>query len=55
MMRIHQICSPLSRLGAVKMQKSPNQTGCTEPRNPSQLYIGHHWRGVGEPGRYTPI
>jgi hypothetical protein len=30
---------------------SAQQTGCTESRDRAAVAFGHHWRGIGEPGR----
>jgi hypothetical protein len=32
---------------------SPNKLAAPNPAIASQLPVGHHWRGIGEPDRWT--
>jgi hypothetical protein len=33
------------------MKKAPNKLAAPNPAITSQLHVGHHWRGIGEPER----
>jgi hypothetical protein len=35
------------------MTTQPNKPDAANPAIASQLHVGRHWRGVGEPGRWA--